>query len=296
MTDTLRSALYSVSPEDRDTWVEIGMALKSELGDGGFALWDGWSRQSERYKAADARSVWRSIKADGGITIATLYHEALSRGWQGEAPVKQPPTPAEQRRRAKEAARAKQERRGREDAAASRAVEMLMQATWATHPYLTAKGFPQQSGLVLDDKLLVPMRHHLSGDLQSVQMIDADGNKLFLPGGVASATVFRLGPPRTLSTWYCEGYATALSIQAALAHLYRQDQVVCVFMASNLPKVTNRCGYVIADHDANGVGQKYAEQTDLPWWMPEHKGWDANDVMLNEGVKALATALRGVMA
>ena len=40
MTDTLRSALYSVSPEDRDTWVEIGMALKSELGDGGFALWD----------------------------------------------------------------------------------------------------------------------------------------------------------------------------------------------------------------------------------------------------------------
>ena len=57
MTDTLRSALYSVSPEDRDTWVEIGMALKSELGDGGFALWDAWSRQSDRYKAADARAV-----------------------------------------------------------------------------------------------------------------------------------------------------------------------------------------------------------------------------------------------
>ncbi len=304
MTDTLTGALYSISADDRDTWVEIGMALKSELGDGGFDLWDAWSQQSERYKAGDARSVWRSIKADGGITIATLYHEAKSRGWQGEAPVKQPPSPAEQRRRAASSARAKQKRRGREAAAARRAEEMLAQATYVrpddgqplAHPYLMAKGFPQQPGLVLDDKLLVPMRHHLSDELQSVQMIDADGNKLFLPGGAASATVFRLGPPRAQATWYCEGYATALSIRAALGHLYRLDQVVCVFMASNLPKVTIRHGYVIADHDAHGVGQKYAEATGLPWWMPEHEGWDANDVMLNEGVKALATALREVMA
>ena len=85
MTDTLRAALYSISPEDRDTWVEIGMAIKSELGDGGFDLWDGWSRQSDRYKAADARAVWRSIKQrNGGITIGTLYHMAKEHGWAGE--------------------------------------------------------------------------------------------------------------------------------------------------------------------------------------------------------------------
>ena len=35
MSDTLTAALYSIPAEDRDTWVQMGMAIKSELGDGG---------------------------------------------------------------------------------------------------------------------------------------------------------------------------------------------------------------------------------------------------------------------
>ncbi|MGB0758029.1 MAG: PriCT-2 domain-containing protein, partial [Rubripirellula sp.] len=30
--------------DDRDTWVDVGMALKAELGDAGFPLWENWSK------------------------------------------------------------------------------------------------------------------------------------------------------------------------------------------------------------------------------------------------------------
>ena len=60
------------------------MAIKSALGEAGFALWDDWSRSSERYREADARTVWRSIDADGGVTIGTLFFEAARYGYVQE--------------------------------------------------------------------------------------------------------------------------------------------------------------------------------------------------------------------
>jgi len=57
--DSIRSALAHVPAHDRDTWLRMGMAVKSELGDGGFDLWDEWSQQDASYRAADARAVWR---------------------------------------------------------------------------------------------------------------------------------------------------------------------------------------------------------------------------------------------
>lgn len=60
------------------------MAVKSEMGEDGFDLWDSWSRTSERYKKAAALAVWRSIKPQGGITVRTLYRLARDYGWQGD--------------------------------------------------------------------------------------------------------------------------------------------------------------------------------------------------------------------
>ena len=48
--DTLQTALYTIPAEDRETWVQVGMALHAEFGDAGFDLWESWSKQSERYK------------------------------------------------------------------------------------------------------------------------------------------------------------------------------------------------------------------------------------------------------
>ena len=77
----IETALGYIPADDRDLWVRIGMAIKSALGEAGFAPWDDWSRSSQLYRKADAHTVWRSIDADGGITIATLFFEAAKYGY-----------------------------------------------------------------------------------------------------------------------------------------------------------------------------------------------------------------------
>lgn len=88
--DRIGTALNFVQADDRDTWLRMGMALKSELDDSGFDLWDDWSQQAESYKNGDARDVWRSIKPDGGVTIGTLFHEAKASGWQDDNAYQRP--------------------------------------------------------------------------------------------------------------------------------------------------------------------------------------------------------------
>ena len=83
-TDRIRKALAFIPAEDRDTWLRMGMAIKSELGDNGFDVWNEWSQQAESYKQATAREVWKSIKAGGGVNIGTLFHEAKANGWRDD--------------------------------------------------------------------------------------------------------------------------------------------------------------------------------------------------------------------
>ena len=114
---------------------------------------------------------------------------------------------------------------------------MLGEAEIGSHDYLAAKGFPDAQGLIIakDNLLLVPMRSLQTGQVQSLQTITAEGQKRFLPGGRAKGAVYNLG--RAWTRWYVEGYATGLSVQAALKRMYRQDQVVVCFSAANLAKV-----------------------------------------------------------
>ena len=338
MSDTLTAALYSIPAEDRDTWVQVGMAIKSELGDGGFDLWDAWSQRSDRYKAADARAVWRSVKPTGGITIATLYYLAKEYGWLGEAPARHQPSAEERRLWAEAKRREEAECNRREAEAAAKAERMLMEAEYvdprprnghrnadvpSAHPYLVAKSFAQQGGLVLDGNLLVPMRHYQAYErVQSVQMIGTDGSKKFPSGSKVSEAVYKIG--NGAERYYCEGYATALSVMAALKRLYRDQhsEVWVCFSAGNIPKVaeSRRRSMVIADHDwwrcpkkecrakwdyeskrcpscgSSGVtepaGEKHAKQTGLPYWMPPEPGTDANDFALEHGIGRLAVELR----
>jgi putative DNA primase/helicase len=76
-------ALSFVSPDvARGDWVQIGMALKAELADAGFDLFDRWSQGSDKYKAKDCKSTWRSIKASGGVGLGTLIKAAQDAGWK----------------------------------------------------------------------------------------------------------------------------------------------------------------------------------------------------------------------
>jgi hypothetical protein len=82
--EELRSALLCLSSDDRDAWVQVGLALHSTNDDTqGFALWDQWSQTSAKYDEKDARRVWSSFKGrPDGLTTATIYHRATLAGWQ----------------------------------------------------------------------------------------------------------------------------------------------------------------------------------------------------------------------
>src|SRR5262245_6337687 len=76
----IAEALRFIPADDRYVWLQIGMALKDELGDRGRHLWDGWSSHSEKFDAKDQEKTWRSFHGNG-IRIGTLFHHAKQYGW-----------------------------------------------------------------------------------------------------------------------------------------------------------------------------------------------------------------------
>lgn len=78
----VESALSYIPSHERDLWLKIGMALKSEYSEAGFEIWDEWSRTSHNYNESDTKTVWRSFDASGGITIGTLIREAKLYGFK----------------------------------------------------------------------------------------------------------------------------------------------------------------------------------------------------------------------
>ena len=77
----VREALSFIPASDRDLWVKMGMAVKSEFGDDGFQIWDSWSQGDGSYNAKDSLATWKSLKSSGGITIRSLFKEAKDRRW-----------------------------------------------------------------------------------------------------------------------------------------------------------------------------------------------------------------------
>lgn len=79
----IRSALTCIPADDREMWLQIGMALHStHAGQQAFGLWCEWAQSSPKYDAADQRRVWDSMKRDhGGVTLSSLFGHALARGW-----------------------------------------------------------------------------------------------------------------------------------------------------------------------------------------------------------------------
>lgn len=157
------------------------------------------------------------------------------------------------------------------------------------HSYLVRKGFPEESGLVRDGVLLIPM--FLAGNYGSVigvQRIAPDGAKMFLPGQRARGAVHRFGSGQR-EVWLVEGYATGLTVRAALKRLYRAADVVVCFSAGNLVHVAGLGigTHVMADNDVSRVGEDAAKETGLPYLMPAEVGTDANDLMCAGGLEAV---------
>lgn len=87
--EEIRQALSFIDSScARDAWVRIGMAIKSELGDSGFTLFDDWSSSADNYAKAAAVSTWKSIKCVGAgnsVGIGSLFSEAMKFGWRPDS-------------------------------------------------------------------------------------------------------------------------------------------------------------------------------------------------------------------
>ena len=83
-------------------------------------------------------------------------------------------------------------------------------AEW--HPYLVAKGIQSHGARVEAGRtLLIPLQD-VDGRLHSVQGIDPDGSKRFMPGGRVKGCFFFLGEPSGRVA-ICEGFATGATIR-----------------------------------------------------------------------------------
>lgn len=169
--------------------------------------------------------------------------------------------------------------RQRQHDAVRKAAHILKECQTAFHPYLKAKGFPDEQGNVWKTDtgliLVVPMR--LGANLVGCQMIDETGGKKFLFGQRTSNAefVFDNKGPHIL----CEGYATALSIRMAMKALKRRYTLHVCFSAGNMEKIaaTLSGGFVVADNDASTTGEKTAKKIGWPFYMPPTIGHDFND-------------------
>lgn len=152
------------------------------------------------------------------------------------------------------------------------------------HPYLERKGIKAHGARITGDgRLMVPL-YTEDGELSSIQYIDAEGGKLYHPGGATGACFNMVGVLDDADTLYiAEGFATAATISEVTG-----KPCAVAYSASNLVPVSgilkeryatlDIC--IVADHDASGVGQRYAEQASAKFGvrmvMPPVPG-DAND-------------------
>jgi putative DNA primase/helicase len=190
-------------------------------------------------------------------------------------------------------AQADQQRKKLATEAVNKAVRMLNDSGYRTHAYLDAKGFPDEQGSVLNIEnkpvLLIPMR--VGKSLVGVQQIWEDGTKKFLYGQRTSGSTFTFDN-KGLNI-VCEGYATALSVRAAMKQLKRRYTIHVCFSAGNMVRVAEGLeqGLVIADNDESGTGQKAAQEIGWPVWMSDVVGEDANDYHRRIGLFAFSQSL-----
>ncbi len=254
--DKVQSALSFVSPQDRDVWVKMAMAVKSELGDDGEWVWSDWSQSADNYNAASAKSVWKSVKP-GKVGIGSLFYEAKANGWAWDRPERK--LTAAELAAIREQSRLKAEAAAAEKAAEQAKAAELAVAVWEAslpatdHPYLARKQI-KAHGLrvgvwnvvdagtgevrtVSKQALLVPVKDR-TGKLWSLQAILPSNtagakDKLFLKNGAKAGHFHAVGKPQELNGrkvfLLAEGYATAASIHEATGHA-----VLVCFDASNL--------------------------------------------------------------
>jgi putative DNA primase/helicase len=245
--DDAWQALGSISASDRDTWLKVLMALKSEFGDDAYSIADTWSQGADNYNAKDFQSVWKSLNGNG-IKINTVFYLAKQSGWNSREPGTLP-TP-----------KARCAPSPQKSNTANYAIELWLAANrwmladnWLdhpspdvsvmAHPYAVAKGIESAGGVgrgkasgkligKQSDCLIVPIRNIQSNKVQGVQCISTDGVKQSFGSVSGGALILGNSMDKTLIWYVCEGWASAYS--TVFHHQNGNGACACSFGKSNL--------------------------------------------------------------
>ncbi len=275
--DDIRSALSYIDSHDRDTWWQVGAAVKDELGENGYDLWDEWSQRADNYDNRAAKSTWKSLKP-GSFSIGTVWKLARQNGWQPAKPYTPPSVEEQARRKAESEARrqaAEQERQQTQQRVKGTAQKIWNSSRPASlsHPYLGAKGITnpdaiaglRQNKYKDNDNLIIPVLYE--NEIVNLQSINQDGGKRFLAGGQvqgAYAFIGKADDVEKVGVVMAEGYATAASIYEATG-----KPVIIAFDAGNMVAVAERLAQklpqnvpvvIAVDNDASQTGIKKARQ------------------------------------
>ncbi|MDC1286290.1 PriCT-2 domain-containing protein [Gammaproteobacteria bacterium] len=263
--DDIWSMLLAIPAYDREDWIRVGMALKSELGNNGFSLFDDWSKTADNYQASAVRSTWRSCRGSG-VGIGTLIHMAKANGYRKDAPITPAPLP-------RRAPKPQQSNTARYAAELWLAADKWMHADdWlshpspdesvATHPYAIKKEITSTGGAARGfatgriigknaDCIIVPIRERGIGRVQAVECINPQGRKQTF--GAKSGGYLLIGAHNENKSipWYiAEGWASAYAtvFQNPNPDGSKWDNCICAvsFGKSNL----DACFDQIAEHHA----------------------------------------------
>lgn len=238
------------SDTDRTEWVSNLMAIKSEFLDTAKDTAQNWSSTAPNYNYKSFNSTWQSIKANGGVTIATLVKKAIDNGFKFE-----PITNHDRQKLIRESkqGKVKAQRLAIEQAkeqaiqyqqASQTANHIINNATIAdsNHPYLVSKNIQGHGvlfGSVLSYKnaLIIPIfgtKTPFINQVQSIQFINPDGSKRFMTGGKKAGGYYPIQWIEDAPIIICEGFATG----ATLAEHYAPfSSVICAFDSGNLEAV-----------------------------------------------------------
>lgn len=298
-----RAALQCLDPgTDRETWVRLLMAAKAAGIGEDDAI--GWSANAPNFGGErDVRSVWRSIKPEGGVSAGTLYAMARAAGWkprQGDERLRTMPSPA---------------RPGARPTKAPSPAEVWSRCEPATdrHPYIVAKqGRPEGLRVVPDGYragwLVVPVLPLGGGDPASLQYIapPEEAARLKAEGkppkqnhkDAPVAGVFVVGELERGGTAYlCEGIGQAWACWKATGHA-----AVCCFGWGRVAAVVKELRQrdpsarlvLVPDRGKEADAERIAREVRGQFVaMPE--GWeknaDVNDYAQREGFDSLQALL-----
>lgn len=256
----IETALSHIPSDDREIWYRMAFAIRDELGDAGFDIWDKWSQSYSKYSAKDCRATWKSA-GGRGVTIASLFKMARDFGYRRQGKQQSLTDEEYQQRKQKreaDAIRRDAEQREMHANAAARAKRIYEAAKPAlVHPYATRKRMPLRDAvrvtswqrtdpetgerITIDNALIIPIRTLKDRGPVSLQAYfqNADNplkrDRDYLAGGEKSGGFFPLlamKKDHAGTIVICEGWATAEAIHAATQH-----QVIVAFDAGNLQSV-----------------------------------------------------------